>query len=87
MARLTSRDEDDTNDNVAGGEKAQHVETHIDTAAKRAVSMKNDTKAVDVRESLSAYFTIAAAAFGLISDGCKSAHNSKLVWRMILVTR
>jgi hypothetical protein len=28
------------------------------------------------KEKISAYFTIAAAAFGLISDGCKSPHAS-----------
>jgi hypothetical protein len=28
------------------------------------------------KERISAYFTIAAAAFGLISDGCESHHGS-----------
>jgi hypothetical protein len=28
------------------------------------------------KEKISAYFTIAAAAFGLISDGCKSPRTS-----------
>lgn len=40
---------------------------------ERVTSIKNDARPVDRREALSAYFTIAAAAFGLISDGCKSA--------------
>lgn len=79
MARLISRDANDTNDDDAGGEKAQHAGTHVETAAKRVDSLKNDTRVVSRRESLSAYFTIAAAAFGLISDGCKSAYNLKLV--------
>ena len=30
-----------------------------------------DNTAVSSKERLSAYFTIAAAAFGLISDGCE----------------
>ena len=34
--------------------------------------LKTDSRAVEPREKLSAYFTIAAAAFGLISDGCKA---------------
>ena len=33
--------------------------------------LKTDSQAVEPREKLSAYFTIAAAAFGLISDGCE----------------
>lgn len=40
---------------------------------ERVTSIKNDARPVDRREALSAYFTIAAAAFGLISDGCESA--------------
>lgn len=39
---------------------------------ERVTSIKNDARPVDRREALSAYFTIAAAAFGLISDGCES---------------
>jgi hypothetical protein len=31
-----------------------------------------DKQATNTKESISAYFTIAAAAFGLISDGCES---------------
>jgi hypothetical protein len=30
------------------------------------------TNTMTAKEKISAYFTIAAAAFGLISDGCKS---------------
>ncbi len=86
MSRPTPRDANDIDINVADGEKAQQAGFHVETAEKRVDSMKNDTKAVDKRESLSAYFTIAAAAFGLISDGCKSAHNLNLVSRMISVT-
>lgn len=33
-------------------------------------------QAITAREKLSAYFTIAAAAFGLISDGCKLPSES-----------
>jgi len=69
MSRPTPRDANDIDINVADGEKAQQAGFHVETAEKGVDSMKNDTKAVDKRESLSAYFTIAAAAFGLISDG------------------
>ena len=34
-------------------------------------------QAITAREKLSAYFTIAAAAFGLISDGCKLVINHR----------
>jgi hypothetical protein len=35
-----------------------------------------DKQATTTKERISAYFTIAAAAFGLISDGCESHHES-----------
>ena len=35
-----------------------------------------DKQAATTKERISAYFTIAAAAFGLISDGCESHHES-----------
>jgi hypothetical protein len=34
-----------------------------------------DKQATTTKERISAYFTIAAAAFGLISDGCESHHE------------
>lgn len=37
----------------------------------RLRDLQNDARSRGHLESLSAYFTIAAAAFGLISDGCK----------------
>lgn len=33
-------------------------------------------QAITTKEKISAYFTIAAAAFGLISDGCKLPYGS-----------
>ena len=36
----------------------------------RSDNLKKEAQSVDPRERLSAYFTIVAAAFGLISDGC-----------------
>lgn len=38
---------------------------------ERIEGLRNDSKALTRKEKLSAYFTIAAAAFGLISDGCR----------------
>lgn len=35
-----------------------------------------DKQATTTKERISAYFTIAAAAFGLISDGCELLHES-----------
>lgn len=35
-----------------------------------------DQQVTTTKEKISAYFTIAAAAFGLISDGCKSSYMS-----------
>jgi len=69
MTRDASRDANDTDNDVIRGEKPQQVGIQVETAARRVDSTKNDTKVLDKRESLSAYFTIAAAAFGLISDG------------------
>jgi hypothetical protein len=40
-----------------------------------------DKQVTTTKERISAYFTIAAAAFGLISDGCESHHESyKTQW-------
>jgi hypothetical protein len=40
-----------------------------------------DKQVTTTKERISAYFTIAAAAFGLISDGCESHHESyKTLW-------
>lgn len=36
-----------------------------------AAKLKEEAHTLTTRESISMYFTIAAAAFGLISDGCK----------------
>lgn len=38
-----------------------------------AAETKREAPKVNSKESLSAYFTIAAAAFGLVSDGCSSS--------------
>jgi hypothetical protein len=40
------------------------VETH-------AAQLKAEAHTLTAKETVSAYFTIAAAAFGLISDGCE----------------
>jgi hypothetical protein len=41
------------------------------TSATVVPDLGNQTDVVTAKEKISAYFTIAAAAFGLISDGCK----------------
>ena len=57
--------------------KAQEPQVTVD---ERAQDLQIDSKAVTRKESLSAYFTIAAAAFGLISDGCERQKS-----RMVLL--
>ena len=47
--------------------KQEKAVVSVDTAAK----LKKEAHTLTSRESLSVYFTIAAAAFGLISDGCE----------------
>lgn len=47
-------------------------EENVVSIDQRVRDLKTNTSAVDRRESMSAYFTIAAAAAGLISDGCES---------------
>lgn len=42
------------------------------TAEEHAAKLKREARPMSNKEKLSAYFTIAAAALGLISDGCKS---------------
>ena len=42
------------------------------TSATVVPDLGKQTGIVTAKEKISAYFTIAAAAFGLISDGCKS---------------
>ena len=54
------------------GTKSRANEPQV-SVNERVQDLKNDSKAVSRKERLSAYFTIAAAAFGLISDGCKSS--------------
>jgi len=41
------------------------------TAKEHAAKIKREAHPMSQKEKLSAYFTIAAAALGLISDGCK----------------
>lgn len=53
---------------------------------ERLASIKNVARPVDKREALSAYFTIAAAAFGLISDGCESSTSIKKLHAFSLTT-
>ena len=48
--------------------KQEKAVVSVDTAAKLK---KEEAHTLTSRESLSVYFTIAAAAFGLISDGCE----------------
>lgn len=56
---------------VSDDKHTRNTGSHIVPAEEQIVKLKADSQAVEPRERLSAYFTIAAAAFGLISDGCK----------------
>jgi hypothetical protein len=44
---------------------------HVVSAEQHAAELRNQSQALTAKEKLSSYMTIAAAAFGLISDGCK----------------
>jgi hypothetical protein len=46
-------------------------DNHKVPARTYAAELKAETHDLDKRESLSVYFTILAAGFGLISDGCR----------------
>jgi len=46
------------------------------SAEAHANALRAEAHTMTTRESLSMYFTIAAAAFGLISDGCKRVVNT-----------
>lgn len=54
--------------NATSADPEKHREEVIVT---ERVSYSSETKALSRKQLLSPYFTIAAAAFGLISDGCK----------------
>jgi hypothetical protein len=56
---------------MASNENTKNAEAEIVVPELRVGKQVTTTK-----EKISAYFTIAAAAFGLISDGCKSPHTS-----------
>lgn len=51
-------------------------EKHTIAVEERAADLRHNAQAVDPREKLSAQFTIAAAAAGLISDGCECFYES-----------
>jgi hypothetical protein len=46
------------------------------SAETHANALRAEAHTMTMKESLSTYFTIAAAAFGLISDGCKRVFNA-----------
>jgi hypothetical protein len=53
-------------------DKTQKQPEVIVTSATVIPDLGKQANIVTTKEKISAYFTIAAAAFGLISDGCKS---------------
>ena len=65
-------------DIVTSKSKAPETQVSVD---ERIEGLKSDSKAQTRKERLSAYFTIAAAAFGLISDGCESSSKMTLLPR------
>jgi len=46
-------------------------EKAVVSADAHAADLRTEAHTLTTKENLSVYFTIAAAAFGLISDGCK----------------
>ena len=51
--------------------KQVEVITNEDDQVVQDVQAGKQPEATTTKEKISAYFTIAAAAFGLISDGCR----------------
>lgn len=51
-----------------------------------AARLKQEAHTLSPKERLSAYFTIAAAAFGLISDGCKLVSGFDSTPKRLLIT-
>jgi hypothetical protein len=57
--------------------KSAHTKTDLQqqtivvSADTHVAELEAEAHTLTSKETLSAYFTIAAAAFGLISDGCK----------------
>jgi len=51
--------------------KEEIQEKAVVSADAHAADLRTEAHTLTTKENLSAYFTIAAAAFGLISDGCK----------------
>jgi len=64
----------DSCDKHALDEKQQHLSAEVE----QSYSNSGD-QLVSRRQALSPYFTIAAAAFGLISDGCGSISNPDFI--------
>jgi hypothetical protein len=60
------------NSQVSAQEKLdkQHQNTAV-SAVTHAAEPQAEAHTLTPKETISTYFTIAAAAFGLISDGCK----------------
>jgi hypothetical protein len=62
------------------GKKERRVDGKpVVSADAHAAVLKHEAHDLNTRERLSAYFTIAAAAFGLISDGCQYHLHSALI--------
>jgi hypothetical protein len=55
--------------------KQVEVITSEDDQAVQDLQVGKQPEATTTTEKISAYFTIAAAAFGLISDGCRSPNG------------
>lgn len=64
---MTSKDSDATK-----AKADLHDQRAIISVKDHAAGLKAGAHTLTPREKLSVYFTIAAAAFGLISDGCKA---------------
>lgn len=61
----------DTSESTLKRAANDQSEIPVVSAAAHANELKAEAQTLSPKERLSAYFTIAAAAFGLISDGCE----------------
>ena len=62
---------------ISEKKNGQHGQAKVVPVEARLKDLQNDTRSRSRLESISAYFTIAAAAFGLISDGCMYPDDSR----------
>jgi hypothetical protein len=65
------------------GKRDMHEKAIGVSAETHGNALRAEAHSMTKKEALSTYFTIAAAAFGLISDGCKRVFDSSTQSKLI----